>query len=172
MKVPLSIALLAGLAFAGCSRPEDSRVEMRDAVAGNHSIIDFEDDDAQMNAAMEQARSTLNEFERRLSNPPATQTEIGLKGRFQSGKIVEHMWVGDITLAGDGYHGRLKNDPDHLPSLVYGQAVVVPRASVSDWFAVDAGKLVGGYTMRVIRSRLSPEDRIRFDAENSVHVTD
>jgi uncharacterized protein YegJ (DUF2314 family) len=32
----------------------------------------------------------------------------------------------------------------------------------------DEGKIVGGYTIRVIRDELSPEEQDQFDAENGL----
>jgi uncharacterized protein YegJ (DUF2314 family) len=40
---------------------------------------------------------------------------------------------------------------------------VVVAERISDWMYVHEGRLVGGYTIRVMRDRLSPAERLRFD---------
>jgi uncharacterized protein YegJ (DUF2314 family) len=35
---------------------------------------------------------------------------------------------------------------------------------VFDWMAIDNGHLAGGFTIRVVRDRLSTDDRSRYDA--------
>ena len=129
--------------FAADAKSEDSAAN-RDATAvtkreGEPEVRDFRGDDREMNEAMSKARASLSTFEQRLKQPPATQTYIGLKVRFEEDGHIEHMWIDE------------------------GSAVQATRAQVSDWMAVDAGKLVGGYTVRVQRARMSPGERTLFD---------
>lgn len=131
-----------------------------------------EADDREMNAAMAEARRTLVEFERRLGNPTSTQTMAIIKGRFTQGDKVEHMWLNQIAVTPEGYRGVLGNDPYELTSVKAGETLVVGRESVSDWIIVDDGKLVGGYTMRVLRSRLPAQERAAFDEQNGIRIED
>jgi uncharacterized protein YegJ (DUF2314 family) len=121
---------------------------------------------------MRKARDTLPEFEKRLSQPPPTQQHIGLKGRFEEDGEVEHMWINDIEVTADGYRGRLGNQPVHITSIDEGSEVLVTREKVSDWLAIDDGRLVGGFTLRVQRERMSPEQRAEFDARANFSIED
>lgn len=38
------------------------------------------------------------------------------------------------------------------------------REELSDWIIIDDGRLIGGYTIRVFRDKMSPEDRAKLDA--------
>jgi uncharacterized protein YegJ (DUF2314 family) len=120
-----------------------------------------------MAAAMAKARASLPTFEERLRKPPATQTRLSLKGRFEDDGHVEHMWIEDVEITPQGYRGRLANNPLDIRSLKLDDRVTVPRERVSDWLAVDDGKLVGGYSLRLQRARLPADKRAEFDASIS-----
>jgi uncharacterized protein YegJ (DUF2314 family) len=164
MKLTAIACAMALLALAGCSRGGDPQ-------SGDALITYVDDDDREMESAMTRARATLPEFEQRLANPTGKQTMAIIKARFTEGENVEHMWISDIRVTPEGYRGVLGNKPEFL-SLQPGQDVLVRRENVSDWVVVDDGRLVGGYTMRVMRSRLPADERAQFDAMNGFRVED
>ena len=166
MKFAIFAPLL--LALGACSGPANETIERE----GEAPVTMIDDDDREMIDAMAKARATLGEFERRLAEPPAAQTMIIIKGRFEDGDEVEHMWIDQISVTAEGYRGVLGNEPMKLTNVKAGDTVLVARHDVSDWVAVDDGRLVGGYTMRVIRARLPAEERANFDAQNGFRVED
>ncbi|MCZ2344225.1 MAG: DUF2314 domain-containing protein, partial [Bacteroidales bacterium] len=50
--------------------------------------------------------------------------------------------------------GQLDNRPAYIRSVRVGQTVRVPRRGLTDWLIVRRGIPHGGFTMRVIASRL------------------
>ena len=48
----------------------------------------------------------------------------------------------------------------------------VKREMVSDWLAIDDNKLVGGFTLRVQRERMTPGQRAKFDATMNFVIED
>ncbi len=163
-----SLILLSMFTMSACAK-EPAPVTKRD---GEPLVTGFKAEDEEMNAAMRKARDTLPEFEKRLSKPPATQQHIGLKGRFEEDGEVEHMWIDEIEITADGYRGKLGNHPVHITSIDEGSEVLVAREKVSDWMAIDDGKMVGGYTLRVQRGRMTPEQRAAFDASADFIIED
>ncbi len=163
-----SAALLVSslLVFSSGAMSEDTADREAGTVTrreGEPEVRDFRGDDKEMNEAMRKARSTLPEFEKRLTQPPATQTYISLKARFEEDGHIEHMWLDDIEITPEGYRGKLGNHPVYIQSIDEGSDVRVKREEVSDWMAFDAGKLIGGYTVRVQRNRMDADERARFD---------
>jgi uncharacterized protein YegJ (DUF2314 family) len=136
---------------------------------GDTRITYIENEDREMEAAMAEARNSLEEFERRLASPTPTQTMAIIKGKFTEGENSEHMWINEIRVTPQGYRGVLGNQPEFI-SLKPGQEVLVSRADVSDWVVVDDGRLIGGYTMRVMRARLPEKERAAFEAQNGFRV--
>ena len=52
-----------------------------------------------------------------------------------------------------------------MKNVQLGQRVTLAPREVSDWMFLKNGKLMGGYTTRVLYARLSPEDKALFDKE-------
>jgi uncharacterized protein YegJ (DUF2314 family) len=161
---------IAAVALVACAREPQSPTPP--AVAGPDPISDVASDDAEMNRAMERARLSLDEFDARLRNPPVKQQDIGLRGRFEQNGRMEHLWISGVRIEADGYHGVLQSAPQILTNLKVGEAMVVPRDRVSDWYAIEDGHLVAGYTMRVFHERMSPEERKKFDETAGFSVDD
>ena len=145
------VAALALVVGGGCTKPYGDRVERVSA------------DDAVMNAAIARARATVGTFETALRAPKASQSRFSLKIRIADGDNGEHFWLSDVRFDGAVFSGNIANDPDMVTTVTVGQAVSARPAEISDWMYVDHGKLVGGYTLRVLRDRFSPADRAEFD---------
>jgi uncharacterized protein YegJ (DUF2314 family) len=121
--------------------------------------------DAEMQAAIARARDTIQQFVARLSAPPAGQTFTAVKAAFELGEAVEHVWLTDVRYRDGAFVGTVSNVPLGARGVKAGDRVAVPLARVSDWMAVERGRLVGGYTIRVLRGRMSAEERRAFDAQ-------
>ena len=109
------------------------------------------------------ARDNIGEFKRRLAEPPATQTDILLKAAFNDGENTEHMWIIDVKTTANGFRGELVSTPVDLEQPKHGDIVEVTLDQVSDWYALDDGWIVGGYTLRVMRERKPPAERAGYD---------
>jgi uncharacterized protein YegJ (DUF2314 family) len=119
--------------------------------------------DQEIGAARQQARDAIAEFKRRLAEPPASQTDISLKAAFTDGEHTEHMWLIDVETTARGFRGILVSTPVNLDHPKRGDTVEVTLEEVSDWYAIDDGWIVGGYTLRVMRSRKSPAEQAEYD---------
>lgn len=73
------------------------------------------------------------------------------------------MWVGHLTVRSDSLVGIVDNEPEYIHNVVSGQPVVLHKDSVADWNYTRNGKLMGGYSIRVIRARMTPAERAEFD---------
>lgn len=151
-RVSLVIAL-AALASADCKRRQQPYPETVRAAT----------DDSEMNAAIAQARSTLDSFVNALRSPSPTQHDFSIKARFDGGGHTEHMWISPVEFDGAQFSGLLNDEPVELKSPKRDERVVVDASRVSDWMFVDGKKLRGGYTLRVMRARLSPAERRELD---------
>jgi len=127
------------------------------------SVKNVSADDSQMNAAIANARGSVNSFIAALQAPNPNRMDFGIKMAFTQGQHTEHMWLDDVTYDGKRFHGILKNQPEKVRNVRYGQRVFVAPSQISDWMYVENGKLVGGYTIRVLRDAMSPRERAEFD---------
>jgi uncharacterized protein YegJ (DUF2314 family) len=121
------------------------------------------DDDPRMNAAILEAKKTVKTFIAALQHPRAGQHDFTVKKPFKDGKRTEHMWLAPVRFDGKNFRGTVNNDPDAVSNVKIGDQATVDPESISDWMFVDNGKLVGGYTLRVLRDAMPAAEREEFD---------
>lgn len=121
------------------------------------------DDDPRMNAAMEKARSTVNTFIAALRSRKAGRSAFSVKTAFSDGDNVEHMWLTQVNYDGKSFHGTVNNEPQKVNNVRMGQRASVERSRISDWMFVENRRLVGGYTLRVLRDAMPDSERAEFD---------
>ena len=76
---------------------------------------------------------------------------------------VEHMWLSEIEFDGEMISATLLNSPNQLTSIEEGDRVTLLRDQVEDWMYVMGGRVYGGYTIQVLRARMSPGERRGHD---------
>jgi uncharacterized protein YegJ (DUF2314 family) len=126
-------------------------------------IVRFKSGDREMDAVIEAARQDFPDFMRAFQAPGEQQHGFHLKVAFVDDDEVEQVWVADLGRTDTGFSGVLASEP-LLPSLQYKQPVEFERNRITDWMFIDHGRLVGGYTTRLIRQRMNSEEREAFDA--------
>jgi uncharacterized protein YegJ (DUF2314 family) len=156
----LSAALLA----SGCDTGSTGEAQVTRR-PDDPDIIHIGDDDPGMLAATKKARSTVSEFVKALAAPKPIQTAFAVKLRVSDGTNTEYMWITDISFDGRAFRGRLGNRPYAVAGVTESDELSVEAGEISDWMYVEDGRLVGGYTMRVLRNSVSPEARARLDAQ-------
>jgi uncharacterized protein YegJ (DUF2314 family) len=128
-------------------------------------------DQPAMHNAVIEARRTFREFIKALKHPAPGEEDFEVKKAFTQGNQVEHIWISDVQII--GHHllqGRVDNQPRKITGVKLGQVVTVNPKEISDWLYVDNGKLVGGYTVRVHYSELSPKEKAEFDREANFKI--
>jgi uncharacterized protein YegJ (DUF2314 family) len=130
---------------------------------GEPPVTYVDDDDPQMLGAIKKARSTVDQFIQALNHPKPSQSEFTVKLLIKDGKHGEHMWIAPVHYKGGKFTGEIGNDPDKVKTVKYGDTVTVAKDQISDWMYVENGKLVGGFTFRVLRDSLSKEKRRELD---------
>ena len=150
------VALTGLLLLSHCGRqaPADRRDEVTFVAS----------DDSAMQAAIERARATVPELVRRLRNPPATQTYASVKLPLWEGETVEHVWLSNVKYDGQRFHGRIDNEIELLRGWSLGDTVSAVADSISDWLVIDDSIAAGGYSIRVLRDRLTDSERAEWDA--------
>jgi uncharacterized protein YegJ (DUF2314 family) len=133
------------------------------ACGGGKTTVSVAEDDREMNAAMQRARAEVTVFVERLQRPQATDRNFSVKVPLRDGDQVEHFWLDDVRHEDGVFHGTLGNDPELVHGHEYGEPVSVSTKDISDWMFVDHDHLVGGFTIRVIRDRMSPADRAELE---------
>ena len=122
-------------------------------------VIDVEDDDPEMVAAISKARQTVGQFIAAMENPTSVQENFSVKVLVEEGDAGEHMWLLPVRLEGSTFVGTLSNEPVEVTHVEIGDELRVEKNEISDWMYVDQGKVVGGFSLRVLMERASPAER-------------
>jgi uncharacterized protein YegJ (DUF2314 family) len=118
--------------------------------------------DTELEAAIQQARSSLDTFIAKITTPHADRTFVALKVRFTPpGESPQDIWVDEVTYTDGVLRGNVGDDIPAL-RLEAGEKITVDEEDILDWMIVEDGKLIGGYTIRLAVQRMSPEERERF----------
>lgn len=123
-----------------------------------------EDGEAKLQAAVDAARQSIGQFLEAFTDPKPGQGSFLVSVAFIEGTRFERIWVSSLDFSGETLRGVIASEPA-LAGFVFGQSVEFTYPQIIDWMYVEDGRLVGGYTMRVIRDRLSADRRAQFDAE-------
>jgi uncharacterized protein YegJ (DUF2314 family) len=116
------------------------------------SVVQVDEDDPRMAAAVVEARKRLPEFVGAFSKAKDGY-QFSVKAPFADpGKTdeSEFMWVHVCRVDFDAVHGTLLNDPEIAKSYKYDDVVRVPLELVVDWVYSDGEKSVGDFTARVL----------------------
>jgi len=158
--------LVAVLALASCHKPKPSNVVRRE---GKPDYIRVEGkEQAKMEQAIERARKEIDTFIAALANPKPTQSHLSVKKPFswKNGDETnyEHIWLSDVTFKEGVFHGRVGNEPVDVKDVKLGDEATLQKSEASDWMFIEDGYLVGGYTIRILRDAMPPDERADFDA--------
>lgn len=126
--------------------------------------------DAEMKHAVREARKNVGTFIAALQHPTAAQRDFEVKKPFMQGNDVEYIWLAGVTYSGNRFHGYVDNKPVKIKGLKLGQRVSVNPDEISDWAFIDNGKLVGGYTIRVMCATCDPDARERMEKAGRFRV--
>lgn len=134
-------------------------------------IVSVLSDDSEMQGAMKAARDSFPEFWREVSldyqRPIPVLDGVMVKAYFSDRDKPEggeHMWVHGVHYDGKAISGTLASQPRHVASVKPGEPVSFPLDRLSDWLHVEDDMAKGAFTVRLLRSRMSVEDRRAHDS--------
>ncbi len=127
-------------------------------VGDRDRTIGVTENDADMNAAIAEARATLDEFVARMENPEPGDSDFAIKVAITDPNGTEHFWANNVEVVGPGFTATINNDPNIVRSVRLGQRVRARLDEVSDWMYTSNGRMVGNRTLRVLLTKMSPEE--------------
>jgi len=141
----LSFCVLLSL-FAACSKRD--------------KVINVEENDAEMVAAIAKARDTLPHFWQVYEKPARGETNFALKVKITDKKGTEHFWATDIERRDGKIRGTINNDPNIVKSVKLGDRMEIPEADISDWLYLRDGKMIGNQTVKPLFKQM-PADEVK-----------
>jgi uncharacterized protein YegJ (DUF2314 family) len=140
-------------------------------------VFMFDNADAEMQQAYENARASFRYFWRELSWErrriiPGLDLAC-VKAPFSDGEQdqraddaqqVEQMWLSEVDFDGRQVSGVLLNAPNWLKSIKEGDSARFPLGQITDWMYVISGEVFGAWTVNLMRSRMGRRERQEHDA--------
>jgi uncharacterized protein YegJ (DUF2314 family) len=164
----LAVALLAGASTPARAFHAVGRENLQPGA--EPQVFNVDQHNHAMKRAVHQARRTVGVFIQAVQHPVAGQYDFEVKKPFRQGDVVEHLWLSDVSFRGNRFHGHVDNAPRKIKGLKMGDRVSVNPNEISDWAFVENGRLVGGYTIRVLYAELSPEGRKALEDEAGFRI--
>ena len=124
------------------------------------SVINYEQLDAQMNAAQDEARAYLDTFFANILDENGfSQDGSGVKVAFPiGGDSVEVIWVSPFGQRDGQFIGVLANRPRDIEGYSVGDTITFERDQIRDWYVFGPnGKMFGSYTTRVMLADMSAD---------------
>jgi len=166
----VTCVLAGALLLSGCpdkSGPAMGPVTLNDP---RPEVTRIAVDDPLTAIAINQARQTSGQLLQAFRKRGAAQRDFRFKILVAERGLVEQYWV---TLEGadeHGFTGSIANHPGDITGVKFGQRVTVPAGEISDWMYVDNGVLKGGFSVRLMRDRLQPEERPEFERQMGFRI--
>jgi len=116
-------------------------------------------DDAEMNAAIEEARRRLPEFRRALDED-ARRVLPEIEGALVKAAVssvatgkTEHIWIEDAGFESDMIVGTVSSEPNQIPEVTKGDWIAISPDDLSDWVYRYGGRTFGGFTVKLMQRR-------------------
>jgi uncharacterized protein YegJ (DUF2314 family) len=149
-----TLLLASCLLVASCNSADSSSTT---------GIIDVDANDPEMLATMRKARAELPQFLEAVQHHDRSSHNFAVKLPFADGKQKEYIWLGEPAFENGKWYGTVDNTPEYTHAVKEGERVAFDTANVADWNYTRNGELVGGYSVRLLRNRMTREERAEFD---------
>jgi uncharacterized protein YegJ (DUF2314 family) len=121
--------------------------------------------DVDMELAVAKAKDTLWQFIDRIIKPSNTQEYQAIKVKRLEGETVHYVWLAVTSVNGDVFECNRAGSELASDESSAGGSVYFTSKELYDWMIVDGGTLIGGYSIRVIRSKMDSEQQAKFDKQ-------
>ncbi len=123
-------------------------------------VYSVEPDDIAINRAVDSAKATYSRFLEDFKRQDSSAGNFVIKIRFSyEGDIAEHIWVNELHFKTGKLFGILNSIPAYVTTLKMGDTLEVKKEDISDWMYVRNNKMIGGYALRALYSKMSEKER-------------
>lgn len=120
----------------------------------NVPVITIKDDDPELLAAVEEARSRWPEFLAAFTARTPDNDRFSVKVPLSDNGNTEWIWISPTSISDTAVTGTLGNDPNELAHYAYGDEVTIPVDRISDWMIVEDDEIIGGFSLKVLQKAM------------------
>jgi uncharacterized protein YegJ (DUF2314 family) len=160
--------IICCLFYVSCNNYNEPKID--EDYSDNISAI--YSDDQNMNNAIDNAKKTFGEFDSAFKSNKFDTSTFAIKVRFETDDGGEHIWATSLIIKDGNYFGIIDDLPEVTTKVKQGDRVKITNENLSDWMYSDNGVLRGGFTIKVLRNYMSPEEKKQFDSNFSFRIED
>ena len=127
------------------------------ALALEDHVVMVPSDDKAMAKAISRARETIDVYWA-AANDPKGRKGFAVKVKISDKNGSEHFWLRAVKRTNTGFEGIIANTPVMVKKVKEGQLYAFKKPEISDWMFFENGKIIGGFTIRVMADRM-PKDQ-------------
>ncbi|MDC8098541.1 DUF2314 domain-containing protein [Chryseobacterium rhizosphaerae] len=162
MHFKFSICLLVCIAILSCQKKD--RIVKRDNEPAVHILPG---EDYEMNTAIENAQKSLYKFKEAIESHNPDYYNFALKERFNTADSGgEHIWISEVQHVDNKFYGIVDGKPISTGEVKFGDTIEINSQNITDWMYIDKNIVKGAYTTRVLRKRISQQERTQMDNES------
>lgn len=154
--------------MTACGNRPDKRYS--DKAADN--LYSTDKDDLPMNQAMKTANQQFSKFDSAFESERYDKDKFSIKVRFSHDHGNEYIWLTEIAKVGGHYWGVVSDTPRMTKQVKLGDRPEINDNDVVDWLYGKDSILHGGFTLRLIFSRMSKEERDEQKASFPYRIED
>ncbi len=121
-----------------------------------------------------EAQQTFDDFKLALSMKDTTTTNFIVKQMYDipNSTQKEHIWIRDVYSDNDQLKGIVDNVPQYTKLVKHNDTVVIDPTKLSDWMYYKGDKMIGGFTIKYMRSKMTDAQKKEFDKQYKVKFED
>lgn len=133
-----------------------------------NAVYEVAGDDKEMLMSIEMAKKTFSEFEKAIKSENLNFKNFTLKKAYESTEGNEYLWIKSVVFNAEKnkYVGIVADTPLYTKKVKIDELVEIDEKEISDWIYFQDNVVKGGYTLRLLRSRMTDEDRKLLDKES------
>jgi len=130
--------------------------------AERDEIVFLAVNDATMTVALRSARVTLPGFLALAKRPGPTMEGFAIKIAIIAHDGLEYFWIQPFAHVDERFVGQINNTPRSVANLKIGDTITFTELEIMDWMYMDAGTMMGNYSVRALLKSALPQDREAF----------
>jgi uncharacterized protein YegJ (DUF2314 family) len=130
-------------------------------------VIGVPPSDEDMRLASQHARDSFATFAEQFQKRDPACSIFIVKVFYPDPKVPgggEHLWMTVRSVTDTSAVGRITSRPLYISAVKSGDLVEARLPQLSDWLYVHSGRAVGAYTVQLLRSRMTPEQKAQHDS--------
>jgi len=139
--------------------------------SGDVSGVRYDDDSFRIEAesasfAIRQAQASLGEFTQALLAQETGHGQFSIQIKQNIPDRDAYTWIQHVTYENGRFSGIMTNKGDRMAhGLRADELLLIDPADVTDWSYVENQTIKGSYMVRLVRSRMTVDEREQHDAE-------